>query len=250
MANLDANGILMCKTVEEFMRIPVSNPKRFVAGTYLPASEFAKLPQEDKAAIFNERTFRELPFEEYLAITAVAKNILNGCCWEFIRSNPDIDKNIEAFRNNPKVSIQKVTYNHRTHATGYLLYIQMQEACKVLDEKNGGLFTHTDISYALQHRELAKAGLLNKLKKGYKGRVGIYCTNDSQTITIDGKSFPSYAVTLKELCAICINVGYGILVGGKPRNPNDVVAREDAVIENLTVAPSSNALLLEVAPMK
>ena len=125
----------------------------------------------------------------------------------------------------------------------------MQELCKILDERSGGLINHDDITLALQHRDLAKASLLNKLKKGYKGRIGIYCTNDSQTITIDGKSYPSYAVTLKELCAICINIGYGIVVGDKPRDPNEVVAKEDAVLESLTVAPSSNALLLEVAPM-
>lgn len=248
--NLDENGVLICKTAKEFMQIPQTNPKRIAAGVYLPPAEFAKLPPEDKAMIFNERTFKNLPFEEYISIVSISKNLLNGCCWEFIRSNADIKAHLEDFKKNPKVSVQTVTYSHKANITGYLLYMQMQEACSILDERNGGLFNHSDITLALQHRELAKASLLNKLKKGYLGKIGIYCTNDSQTITIDGKSFPSYAVTLKELCAICINVGYGILVGGKPRNPNDVVAREDAVIANLTVAPSSNALLIEVAPMR
>ena len=246
----DENGVLMCQTAEEYMKIPATNKKKAEAGTYLPIPEFLKLPDEDKAAIFDVRIFKKLPYEEYMIAAMIATNVLNGCCWEFVRNNKDIKDHMKEINANPNVSAQTVTYNHRTRATGHLVYMQMQRLCSILDENNGGLINHNDILLASKHRDLAKASLLNKLKKGYTGRIGIYCTNDSQTITIDGKAYPSYAVTLKELCAICLNVGYGIVVGDKPRNPNDVVAREDAVIASLTVAPSSNALLIEVAPMK
>ena len=34
-----------------------------------------------------------------------------------------------------------------------------------------------------------------------------------------------------------------------PRDPGEVLKREDAVVKSLVVAPSSNALFIEIAPM-
>lgn len=235
-------------TAEEYRSIPNSNQNKAKIGLSLPTSEFQKLSVEEKSIIFAE-ALSTRPAEEQIAASTIAKNILNGCCWEFVRSNPDIKKNLDAFKNSKVCSVQKVVYNRKQGIYGYLVYMQMQALCNLFDESNKGPISAKDLKRACEHREEAKMGLLKKLQKGYSGRIGIFCTNDSQTITVDGKSYPAFAVTLKELCAICSKLGYGLDLGGTVRSPQDVLAREDAVIENLTVAPSSNALFINVAKM-
>ena len=103
---------------------------------------------------------------------------------------------------------------------------------------------------AKKDREEAGVALIERIKSGYTGKIGIYCTSDTQSITVSGVTFPAYALTLKELCFFCSKMGYGILIGGETRDPRDVIARENAVIESLLVAPSSNALFIDIAPMK
>lgn len=235
-------------TAQEYRSIPNDNPNKAKVGLLLPTSEFQKLSIEEKSVIFAEALVSR-PIEEQLAASVIAKNILNGCCWEFVRSNPDIKKNLEAFKNSQVCSVQKVNYNRQQGIYGYLVYMQMQPLCNLFDEANKGPINAKDLKRACQHREEAKMGVIKKLQKGYQGKIGIFCTNDSQTITVDGKSYPAFAVTLKELCAICSKLGYGFNMGGTVRTPNDVLAREDKVIENLTVAPSSNALFISVAKM-
>lgn len=235
-------------TAQEYLNIPDSNPNKAKIGLQLSTQEFKKLSVEEKSRVFAE-ALTSRPVEEQIATSTITKNVLNGCCWEFVRSNPDIKRNLEAFKNSKVCSVQKVTYDHNRGVYGYLVYMQMQHLCSLLDENNKGPLNSTDLQYAAQHREKAKVGLIEKLQKGYQGRIGIFCTNDSQTITVDGKSYPAYAITLKELCAICVKMGYGIAIGNSVRTPEQVLSKEDAVIENLTVAPSSNALFINIAPM-
>lgn len=197
-----------------------------------------------------EEVMQKYPIEEQISVGVISKNVLNGCSWEFVRPNPEIRRNLDRFEKSKNCSVQKVTYNHEKGIYGYLIYMKMDYLCKLLSPENCGPLNNTDIAIAQKHREEAKTSLIKKLKGKYKGKIGIFCTNDSQNITISGKTFPAYAVTLKELCVICKNLGYGIVVANKVRNPDEVLAREDGVIERSTIAPSSNALLIEVAPLR
>ena len=239
----------MGNLAQDYLNIPDSNATKVQVGMQLPTSEFKKLPMEEKARIF-AGVLTSIPPEEQIAVGVITKNVLNGCCWEFVRSNPDLKRNIEAFKNSKVCSIQKVTYDHRAGIHGYLVYMQMQHLCKLLDEENKGPLNTEDLKKAVKHREEAKVSLIKKIQSGYQGRIGIFCTNDSQTITVDGNVYPAYAVTLKELCAICSKTGYGIKIGNIVRAPEQVLAKEDAVIENLTVAPSSNALFINIASIR
>lgn len=189
------------------------------------------------------------PIEEQIAVNLITKNVLNGCSWEFIRNNPDIGRNMEAFKNSKTVSIQEVTYDAQRKTFGWLVYMRMDKLLEILDAKNSGPLVEEDAQIAQKHRHEAGELLIHKIQKGFSGRMGIFCTNDSPTITVSGKTYPAFALTLKEVCGICSKMGYGIVVGKEPRDPKQVLEREDAVIKSLTVAPSSNALFIEIAPM-
>lgn len=203
-----------------------------------------------EAAKAFERALSDKPVEEQLAVGIISKNVLNGCSWELVRMDPQLRRYEKEFAESKTCSLQKVTYNRQQGVQGYLVYIQMSRLLEILGPNNKGPLIASDLEIAKKHREEAGTALIDRIKSGYSGKIGIFCTNDSQTITVSGKTYPAYAVTLKELCMFCDKTGYGIVVGGEPRDPKQVLQREDAVIENLLVAPSSNALFIDIAPMK
>lgn len=190
------------------------------------------------------------PAEEALAVGLIGKNVLNGCSWEFVKNNFDVRRLLDAFQKNPNCSVQTVTYNHQKNQTGYLLYMKMGRLLELLGPSCGGPLIASDVELAQKHRNEASMALVKKMQSGYSGQIGIYCTNDTQTITVKGNAYPAYSVTLKELCTACGQLGYGIVVSGQTRDPREVLAREDAVLKALLVAPSSNALFINIAPMK
>lgn len=203
-----------------------------------------------KIAMAFERALSHKPVEEQLAASLVAKNVLNGCSWEFCRMDPQLRRYEEEFANSNTCRLQKVTYNRLMGIKGYLLYIKMDRLLDLLGPDNRGPLNVSDLELAKQHRKEARRALVERLKSGYVGKIGIFSTNDSQTITINGKTIPAYAVTLKELCELCQKAGYGIVVGNQTREPKQILEHEDEVIECLLLAPSSNALIIDIAPVK
>lgn len=209
----------------------------------------SKTSQEQLAQQFADNLAKNQPIEMQIAIGLISQNMLRGCSWEFVRHNSDIDANLEAFKNNPSVSAQKITYSRSPLQTGYLVYVRLDEALRVFEQSAPGLIAPKELQYASRHHQEAVAQLQAMMTSGYKGVIGIYCTNDSQTITIRGRSYPAFAVTMNELLQLCVRNRYGLIIGGAVRQPNQVQERADAIIEAATVAPSSNALLFEVAPL-
>lgn len=204
---------------------------------------------EVEAAKAFEAELGKRPIEEQLAVGLISKNVLNGCSWEFVRAANDLRRHMDDFKNSKTCSLQEVTYSRKEGIYGFLVYMQMGKLLEILDVKNKGPLTSRDLELANKHRREAVEGLMVLIQKGYQGKIGIYCTNDSQTITIKGTSYKAFAVTLRELCNILLKYGYGVVVSGVPRDPNEVLKREDAIIKSLVVAPSSNALFIDIAPM-
>ena len=189
------------------------------------------------------------PQEEQFAVSVISKNVLNGCSWEFVRKSAELSQVRDALKANPNCDVKEVTYNHRAGITGYLVYMNLSYLCKILTDTAPGLLEPKDLEKASEHRKEAILSLAKKIQSGYRGKIGIFCTNDSQTITVDGKTFPAYAVSLNELLQIVQRFGYGVVMDGAVRNASQVLQREDYVLKKLVVAPSSNALFIDIAPL-
>lgn len=194
------------------------------------------------------------PEEEQLVIEKVVQNnLLRGCSWEFVRGGTEdgrkIERLMEEFKANPNVSAQTVTYSQSPLRTGYLVYIVLPYALSILDKEAKGLFRKEDLEYASRHHQEAIVKLRKLMASRYQGVVGIYCTNDSTTITISGRSYPAFSLTLSEVLQQCVEAHYGMVIGGAVRMPNEIMQRADGVIRTATVAPSSNALLVTLAPL-
>lgn len=208
------------------------------------------MTKEQAAKQFAERLLR-FPYEEQLVISYISKNIINGCSWEFVRRDRALEENRDKIINNPNTDIFDVSYNTGREITkGYLVYMNLKYNCDLLNANAPGLIDSATLDKALKHREEAVVNLAKKIQKGFKGRIGIFCTNDSQTITVSGKVFPAYAITLAELGAVLSKLNYGIIADGAVRPMNQVMKNQRHVLSNLTVAPSSNALFVDIAPLK
>ena len=190
------------------------------------------------------------PIAEQIAVSSISQNVLNGCSWEFVRNNSDTRSYKEDFKGSQTCTLKEVTYSHERKITGYLIEMNLQRLVNILSKEALGVFDKATLDKALEHRKEAVLKCANIMKKGYSGRVGVFCTNDSPTITVDGKSYPAFAVTLSEMCDICSKMGYGFKVGSSIRSPQEIKNHLDGVIKACIVAPSSNALFIDIAPMR
>lgn len=206
------------------------------------------------AKIKTARAFKKAlagkPVEEQLAASKIAKNVLNGCSWEFCWEDTIIKDYVTEFEKSNTCSLYKIIYDCDQGVTGYLVYMQFNRLLELLGSDNRGPLTVNDIELANNNRMESGIELIKRIRSGYAGKIGIFYTNDSQTIAIYGKIYPAYAVTLKELCVICEKEGYSIIIDGEHRTFKQILQEEDAFIEKLPVAPSGNALIIEIAPKR
>lgn len=200
-----------------------------------------------------DRALKGCPIEEKLAVGLIGANVLKGCSWALVREDSEFAQYLtqyaEDFEMSETCSLQRITYNEEAELYGYLVYMKRNRLCELLGPDNRGPLTAADLLTVKKNRDEAGMAMLDKLESGFSGKIGIYCTNDTQTITIRGKVYPAYAVTLRELCWLCENHNYGIVIEGKPRHPKQIMQREDAVLKMLPVAPSGQALFIYIAPM-
>ena len=194
-----------------------------------------------------ERALGKAPVEEQLAACAITKNLMNGCSWAFC--GEEIKEYESDFAKSRTCRMQQVTYDRETGTMGCLVSMQLGRILELLGPDNGGPLTAKDVEIIEKGREEAGIALIDRLKSGYAGIIAIYHTGSSGSVTINGMTFPAFVLPLQDVCYICSRIGYGIVVGGIPRDPSQVMRREDALIKALMLTPSCDGLLIKVAPM-
>ena len=205
-------------------------------------------PDEEKFFSYLEK----LPEEEQLAVTLIGENIVNGCSWEFVRDRTKLRRMENQFNSNPNVSLIPVYYHHggKSSVQGYLVYMKLDYLLKTLNAASSVLITPKDAKIASEKRQAACVKLAKLMQKGYSGRIGIYCTNNTDKITIDSRTFDAYAVTFAEFCQIAVKMNYGIKHKSGIASAQECMKNASKLIAECEVAPSSNALLMDIAPLK
>lgn len=205
--------------------------------------------QTMKAAnLFADKLSAKYPHEVQVGVGVIGTNFLNGCSWEFVRHNAEVERNKAAIMNNSNMDLHVVTYNHKTKTTGYLVSMNLNYLVSIYSDCAPGLIDKKLLDMAAVHRKEAIIGLANLMSKGYRDRIGIYCTNDSQSITVDGKTYPAFAVSLGEFLQLCNRYNYGVEASGSIYTPEVISGNAASFIKALTVAPSSNAIFVRIAP--
>ncbi len=192
------------------------------------------------ASIRFANELQKYPQEVAVGVGVVIPNLVNGCSWGFVNdSNEEFIKCLGAIQSNPNMSAYKIK-------GGYLLNMNMDYLVSILTKVASGYVTKRDLQLAVEHRRQSLAYLEKFLKKGVGGKIGIYNLNDSPRITVQGVTYPAFCVTIPDLLAACVRSGYGLKLGGSVRTPGQVNSHLLQVVERLEIAPSGNALFIEV----
>ena len=207
--------------------------------------------QANMAAVRFATELQKYPVEVAVGVGIVIPNLVNGCSWGFVTDTNEEYKRIqENIENNPNMSSFKIK-------NGYLFTINMDYLLCILSKVAGGFVTQKDLQIASEHRQeslvkidkfLRKNGA--SMRKGEAVTIGIYNLNDSPRITISGKSYSAFCITLVDLLALCVRTGYNIRVNDKGKfrvlTPGQASNNVLKVVETLEVAPSGNALLIDL----
>lgn len=212
------------------------------------------LQKAQQAAKVFEENLAKYPVGVQIAVGLISKNVLNGCSWEITSQAKDVEANMDEFKNLQQCRVTKLTMDNKVGKTpGYLVEMNFKYLCRLLAKEAPGLITERDIAIAKKHRNEAVLSFEKLLKndntrRAGKKKVGIYCTNDSQIITVDGIAYPAFALTLAEALMVADVAGYLIMVDGKTYEPSFVLSHGDIFLSDVLkfaeVAPSRNAIFV------
>lgn len=194
----------------------------------------------EAAAIRFANELQKYPLEVSVGVGIIIPNLVNGCSWGIVNdTNEEYKKCLDAIKSNGNMSSYKIR-------GGYLVTMNMDYLLSILGRIASGYVTQRDLQIASEHRKKALVDLEKFMKKGGSGKIGIYNLNDSPRITVKGVTYPAFCVTMPDLLALCVRNGYGLKLGGVVRTPNQVASHIGQVIPRLEIAPSSNALFIEI----
>ena len=200
--------------------------------------------EESRAAIRFAEELQKYPIEVAVGVGIVIPNLVNGCSWGFVTdTNSEYVKILDNIKANPNMASYKIK-------NGYLLTINMDYLLSILSKVAGGYVTNKDLQIASEHRQKALQDLEKFMQKGGSGKIGIYNLNDSPRITVKGVSYPAFCVTMNDLLSLCVRNGYGLKLGNAVRTPNQVSEHAVQVVEKLEIAPSGNAMFIEISKLR
>ena len=180
------------------------------------------------------------PSEVSFGVCSVIPNLPNGCSWTFIKEG-DVshEKLIKSINNNKKMESIKIR-------GAYLYCIDMDHLLNILSKVGQGYITDGVLKMASEHRQKALASLEKFMRSGKVGKIGIYNLNDTNNVVVNGIRYPAFCVTIQDLLALCVRNGYCLKLGQVKRTPKQVYERLADVVGRLEVAPSNNALFIEI----
>ena len=88
--------------------------------------------------------------------------------------------------------------------------------------------------------------LLNKGKKGFSGLVGIYCTNDTTSITYKAITYPAFRLPIAMVLQICNTFKYMVKVNGEWVTPQKAMSLGQALFDSLIVSPTKTGAFIGI----
>lgn len=195
---------------------------------------------QQAAQIFAHKLDSMYPAEVGTVVNLVLPNLPNGCYWGFVREdNIEFRQLIDDIRKSPSLSVTPIR-------GGFMVEIALQYLLDILAKTAGNVFGPQDIMYAQQNRQKHMVSLSKFMERGQSGKIGIFNLNDVPRITVNGKTYPAYNVTITDLIGLCAKNGYNFVMNKKERTPAEVMKHLPEVMARLELAPSKNALFIEI----
>lgn len=162
----------------------------------------------------------------------IMPNLLNGCSWAFL-SDEEAKNSYSLIKQDSNAELYKVS-------NGGILLGNFEKLVTMLTSVAGYIYTQEDLDRAVMYRNKAVADLQKYLQKKGPGVIGIYNLNDTPNITVKGTTYKAFNVDLETLLSACNMLGMQNFV-------QSIVSQNKAqVFANLQIAPSGNAMLIDV----
>lgn len=207
-----------------------------------------KDPRAIKAGEIFASRMESYPKEIQIAMGVTMSNIMKGCPWGIVTGeNKEFMASRELFAKSNVVSAYQIKSQPGLGKEDkYLILTTMKTMVNILNKEGFGVFEKKELDHALKKRDDAIKGITKFLQSGKIGEIGIFSTNESKEIVINGVSYPAFAITLVDLISYCTMYNYCFLIGGKRFKPEVLMKNIDKVYQNLQPAPSGNALLIKI----
>ena len=193
-----------------------------------------------------------------LVMPGTLENLMSGCPWGFFSgsaANRDFVRGLEDIKNSKYFQVYELRQGvGKYREKEYLVISDMKYMTGILSEvywyprgQKERLYTEEDLKRALNKRQENIRSFAEFLKVATAGYIGIYNLNKGMEIVMDAKSYPAFAITLPDAMTLCKLQGFSMVVAGKKVNPDFILQKQDIVFKNLMLAPSRNALFIQIS---
>lgn len=172
-------------------------------------------------------------------ISACLPGLPLGCHWGFFEADT-----FAALELTPK-DIEGFAFVYPLR-NGYLVSMEYNNLINIV-QNIIPLFTPETILEASKTRDASSRKLVKTLKKaGAKIGMGFYSLNEAPTITIKGTVYPSFNVPLPVLANAAQECGFGFRTSQGVITPNQALQSGAQFLAERNLAPSGNALMVEL----
>lgn len=185
---------------------------------------------------------KELPISTQFAIVTVLPNIANGAFWGFSSVN-DAKKHAEELKKDENIQLRRVGNDVIVEVTpDYLLKATASVGQELITQKDVSRMTEFSAKAIVEFEKF----LISRGKKGFSGMVGIYCTNDTTSISYKGTSYPAFRLPLAKALQICNKFKYMVKVKNAWVAPQQAMASGQDLFDSLIVSPTKTGVFIEI----
>lgn len=181
------------------------------------------------------------------AVSLILPNLVNGCSWglrSFKAMSSGEKKSIQAWANVPDIQVFQLKDGLLVNTDFMTLIQRIQQTVPI--------FRQESLVAAEAQRQAAVKHLTNWMTKLAKtptkeALVGVFCTNDTSKVTINGTVYNAYNMDLVTFAQIVEQAGFSVIIEGRPVNSATIASNLPGVLQYLPLAPSLNAVMVQIA---
>lgn len=199
--------------------------------------------QNNNSSIDYAKKAKSFPESTQFAIVTVLPNIANGAFWGFT-SVAETKKFAEELKKDKNIQLRLIGSKDVIVEVdpSYLINVTSSVSKDLINQKDIARMQDMSIKAVADFEKF----LINKAKKGFEGLIGIYCTNDTTSISYKGTSYPSFRLPVVKVLQICNDFKYLVKVKGQWVSPSNAMNAGKDLFESLILSPTKTGAFIEI----
>ena len=169
---------------------------------------------------------------------------MNGAFWGF-NSYKEAAKYAEALKGDKSITIR--TLHGGEHV---VLEINPDYLLKAVSAAAPDLLTQQDVANmkkgVVEGQAQLEKFLIRNADKNFANMVGIYCVNDTTSITYKGTAYPSFRIPATTALNALANWGYQIRVGDRFMTPQQAAQAGSALFKSMVMSPTNTGVFIQI----